>query len=532
MTVERRSERERVRSAEIVGSLSLATDLGMAFPFEHGLHATLMAMRLAELAGVDNSVAIRTYYSCLLVYVGCTTDAYEGTTVFGGAQTPSVIPVLFGSRRELVGGVLRALPSPERRGLGKVYDTVRRIPGAIASDSAHQRSICEVAEILSERIGLPGDIADLFPMLTERWDGKGRLGRARGSDIPLALRIAELARDIAFQVAIGDTDHAIEVASARSGGAFDPALVDLFVTNAGEVVDAGRPHGSAWDVVMAAEPRPHLYIEGDQIDKALAAMGDFSDLLCPSLIGHSADVAALSDRAARLAGLPEDDVVRVRRAATVHDLGRVAISPTLWEKAGPLTTDELEQVRLHPYHTERVLARTPFLADLGSVAACHHERLDGTGYHRSMTARALDPGTRLLAVADVFSALTEQRAHRPAFGSQEAAEIVTEEANSGRLDPAMVRAVVEAAGLPVPEVENPAGLTERELDVLGLLASGLQTKQIARRLGMSPKTADTHIQASYRKIGVSTRAAATLYVMEHGLLPSGEFPMATSPDSS
>lgn len=531
VTIEPPSNNETVRSAEIVASLSLATDLGMGFPFEHGLHATLMAMHLAELAEVDNATATRIYYSCLLVYVGCTTDAYEGTTIFGGRQTENVIPVLFGSRRELVGGVLQALPRPEATGPRRIYDTIRRIPGAIAGDISHQRSICEVAEIVSERIGLPGDIAGLFPLLTERFDGKGRLGRASGHEIPLALRIAELSRDIAYQATIGDTDHVVRTERSRAGGAFDPDLVDLFVRHADEVIGAGRPSGSAWDEVLSSEPVPHLYIEGGQIDKALEAIGDFTDLLCPSLTNHSSGVADLAERGARLAGFDDADVVAIRRGALIHDVGRVAVDASIWEKPAALTTDEIEQVRLHPYHTGRVFTRSPFLSELAGLAICHHERLDGSGYHRGLTAQTLDPRSRLIAVADTFHALTEPRAYRAGMAPSVAVDVVVELASSGVLDSAMVRAVVEAAGEPVPDVENPAGLTDREIEVLGLLARGLQTKQIARSLEVSPKTADTHIQAAYRKIGVSTRAAATLYVMEHGLTPSGEFPMVSRTDS-
>lgn len=523
--VENESNREGIRTAEVVAALSLATDLGMGFPFEHGLHATLMAMRLADAAGVDTATARRTYYSCLLIYVGCTTDAYQGATIFGGEQTRNVLPVLFGSRRELIGGALRALPDPGAKGVSRAFDTLTRIPRAIASDVPHQRSICEVAEILSDRVGLPSDVAGLFPMLTERWDGKGRLGRARGREIPMALRIAELARDIAFQFTIGDAAHAVKVARSRAGGAFDPDLVGLFVDHADAVLAVGHSDGSVWEELLAVEPGSHLFLEDAQIDRALAAMGDFADLLCPSFVTHSSGVAALAERAAELVGFAYEDVVAVRRAAWVHDLGRVGIGASLWEKPGRLTVDEREQVRLHPYHTERVLARSPFLAELGAVAGCHHEHLDGSGYHRGLTAKTLDPRSRIIAVADTFHALTESRSYRSALDASEAAEVVVEQATMGLLDPGMVRAVVEAAGEPVPEVENPAGLTDREIEVLALLARGLQTKQIAHALGVSPKTADTHIQSAYRKIGVSTRAAATLFMMEHGLVASGGFPI-------
>ncbi|MGH9178044.1 MAG: HD domain-containing phosphohydrolase, partial [Acidimicrobiales bacterium] len=167
----------------------------------------------------------------------------------------------------------------------------------------------------------------------------------------------------------------------------------------------------------------------------------------------------------------------------------------------------------------------PFLADLASVATLHHERLDGSGYHRSSTVAGLAPPARLLAAADVYHAMTEPRPHRAPLSDAEAAEALAAEARAGRLDPDAVAAVLDAAGHAVPRVERPAGLTEREAEVVGLLARGLQTKQVARQLGISFKTADRHVQNAYRKIGVSTRAAAAVFAMEHGLVAWGELPM-------
>jgi HD-GYP domain-containing protein (c-di-GMP phosphodiesterase class II) len=225
------------------------------------------------------------------------------------------------------------------------------------------------------------------------------------------------------------------------------------------------------------------------------------------------------------------DDARVRaiaRAGLVHDLGRVAVHPRIWQKPGPLTADDWEQVRLHPYQTQRVLSRSAFLAELAPVAGAHHERLDGSGYHRAASAPALGAPARLLAAADAYQAMTEPRPHRAPLPPEQAARALADEASRGRLDPDAVTAVVEAAGQPPPHVERPAGLTEREAEVVVMLARGLQTKQVARGLGISVKTADHHVQNAYRKLGVSTRAGATLFAMEHGLLAWGELPMARS----
>ena len=182
-------------------------------------------------------------------------------------------------------------------------------------------------------------------------------------------------------------------------------------------------------------------------------------------------------------------------------------------------------MRLHPYHTERILSRSPFLAALAPVAGAHHERLDGSGYHRGTAGAGLTLPARVLAAADAYRAMTEPRPHRTPLPPERAADELAREASAGRLDADAVTAVVEAAGQQLPRVERPAGLTEREAEVVSMLARGLQTKQVAAALGISVKTADHHIQNAYRKIGVSTRAGATLFAMEHGLVAWGELPM-------
>jgi HD-GYP domain-containing protein (c-di-GMP phosphodiesterase class II) len=204
----------------------------------------------------------------------------------------------------------------------------------------------------------------------------------------------------------------------------------------------------------------------------------------------------------------------------------------VWAQAGPLSQDHWEQVRLHAYHSERVLGRSPYLSTLGGPCAGHHERLDGSGYHRGTGAGSLSREARLLGAADVAHALIEPRAHRPALPPERVADLLATEAREGRLDQQAVDAVLGAVGRHLPADALPAGLTPREAEVIGLLAHGLQTKQVARRLAISPKTADRHVQNAYAKIGVSTRAAAAVYAMQHGLVPWGELPMSRAGERS
>jgi HD-GYP domain-containing protein (c-di-GMP phosphodiesterase class II) len=506
--------------------LCLATDLGVGFPFQHGLHATAMTMRLCEILEVGDDTARDAYYASMLAYVSCTTDAAEGLLdVFAGHQEDEVIPVIWGTPAELMRGLIGGLPPPRAGRARRILEIARRLPRAIGIARSYQTALCEVAEMMAERLGLPSETQTLFRYLTDRWDGKGPLKRAREEEIPLALRIAWVARDAAYHHHIGGVDHAVATIGERSGRAFDPAVASAFVAGADRIIGAARPGPASFTALLESEPEPASTIDGAGIDRALAAVGDFGDLVAPALAGHSAGVAGLAARAAEAAGMAQAEVTEVRRAALVHDVGRVSVDPRVWMEPGPLGAAEWEQVRLHPYHTERILAPAPGLDRIASIARDHHERSDSSGYHRGVGGAALSPSSCLLAAADVFHAMTESRPHRPALGPDQAAAELGREANAGRLDPDAVGAVIAAAGQPIPELERPAGLTEREAEVIGLLARGLLTKQVARHLDISPKTVDTHIQNAYRKIGLSTRAAATMYAMEHGLLPSGELPI-------
>jgi DNA-binding CsgD family transcriptional regulator len=202
----------------------------------------------------------------------------------------------------------------------------------------------------------------------------------------------------------------------------------------------------------------------------------------------------------------------------------------VWAKPGRLSRDEEERVRLHAYHSERVLDAVPGLRPVARLAGSHGERYDGSGYHRGSRAEDLPFAAWLLAAADCYQAMREPRAHRPALSAADATEALCRETAAGKFAPEATHAVLavagqgggqpgQATGQPRPAAEpRPAGLSERECEVLGLIARGMATKQVARRLGISPKTCDHHIQSLYGKIGLSTRAGATLFALEHGLV--------------
>ena len=276
--------------------------------------------------------------------------------------------------------------------------------------------------------------------------------------------------------------------------------------------------------MIAVEPALAVVLSGERLDEALLAIANFVDLKSPYTLGHAhavADLAAEARRAARAVG---DEVGTLRRAGLVHDLGRLGVSNSIWDKPGPLGAGEWERVRLHPYLTERMLRQSEALAPLGAIAVQHRERLDGSGYPRGLAGAAISRSARIVGAADAYQAMREPRPYRPPRSADEAAAELRADAKAGRLDAEAVEAVLGAAGHRVLRRRGgPAGLTAREVDVLRLLARGLSNKEIAERLVISPKTVGNHVEHIYAKIDASTRATASLFAMQHGLLPEEEF---------
>ncbi len=373
----------------------------------------------------------------------------------------------------------------------------------------------EVGGRLVLRLGLENSVADCVRHIFERWDGQGVPSGVAGEDIPLGTRIGHVASAAAMFAQAAGRGHALNTIEKWSGKVLDPAIASTFVTHANDLfacLDTADP----WMGVLEAEPRPwQMAGEGD-LEEICEVFGDFVDLKTPFLHGHSGRVARLAEGAARVLKMDEGDRAALRRAGLLHDLGRVGIATGIWEKTSPLGTLEIEQVRMHPYHTERILERSALLYPLARVAGLHHERIDGSGYYRGLPASMLDLPARILAAADACAELLEDRPGRAALSPDEAAVLLAKEA----LDPDAVRAVLQAAGARRADVKRkrPAGLTKREVEVLRLLARGQTLKEIAEELVISESTAHTHAAHIYEKAEISTRAGAALFAMEHGLL--------------
>jgi HD-GYP domain-containing protein (c-di-GMP phosphodiesterase class II)/DNA-binding CsgD family transcriptional regulator len=514
-----RTASPRLRLAEVVAVLSLATDLGMSQPMDCGLRSCLLAVRLGEALGLGEAELGDVYYLALLRFVGCTANAHTIGAVFGDelAARAWMAPVDYGRPVEVLAALVRNVGAgqPPLRRARTLVSALAGMPRLMETGAAH----CEVAQRLAGRLGFGPGIAGALGQVFEHWDGRGLPRGLKGEQIARSARVVAFAHDAALFHRIGGPEAAVGMARERSGNVHDPAVVEAFRREAGRLL-ASLDTPSVWDAVLAAEPGAQPWLARPQVETAARAIADFVDLKSPFTGGHSSGVAALAAAAATGCGLPAEEVDGLRLTGLLHDLGRVAVSADVWDKPAPLSDGEWEQVRLHPYHAERILARAPALSPFGQLAALHHERLDGSGYHRGAPASLQPLAARLLAAADAYQAMTEPRPHRPARPAEAAADELRREVRAGRLDGDAANAVLSAAGHRVRPGHRtwPAGLSDREVEVLRLVARGLSNRQMAARLSLSDRTVQHHVEHIYDKIDVSTRAAATLFAMQHDLL--------------
>ncbi len=506
---------EGLRLAELMAALSLATDLGMGQPLEQALRTCLIALEVAELAALPPGDLPSVYFGALLRFLGCTADAHETAKLTGDdiVFRQAVAPVFGAGTAQMMRSILPSVGA----GVSRPARTRLTVGFMVRGRTVVRQGVrahCEVGEALAARVGLPDGVRRCLNQAFEGWNGHGFPHGTRGDAIVPAARVVVISRDLEVLDRVLDPRAAAaEIARRRRAGTYDPALADL-VGRHGESILMGLEGVAAWESVIEREPEPKSWVAAGRVDEVIEAFADFADLKTGFTVGHSRGVAALAARAD-----PENATV-LRRTALLQDLGRVAVPNPVWEKPGPLTSSEWELVRLHCYYTERVLSRCPPLASLALNAGMHHERRDGSGYHRGLRDAAIPPMARLLAAADAYQAMTEPRPHRPSLPPRTAAAELRSEVRAGRLDAGAVEAVLDAAGHPRARVaaELPAGLTEREAQVLRLIARGASKREVARQLTISPATADHHVRHIYDKLGVVTRAGAAIFAVEHGLV--------------
>jgi putative nucleotidyltransferase with HDIG domain len=514
--------KDQVRLAELLGGLSLACDVADGFPLEKVLRTVVLAVELGRRHGLATGSLRDIYYTALLRYAGCTAFSHEEAHRYGAGDDIGTRRVMAMADAADPLGLIRNVATGIGHGatlLARAGAVARLLAdGQAARDHAHSQ--CEVSVRMATLVGVSSGVTSALQHICERFDGKGQPRKVAGEGLALAMRVAHVA-DVAEIAHHRDGRAAArELVRRRAGGQLDPGLARSFLREADQLF-AAIESPTLWQLYLDCEPLPHAVASGGRLDDVARAFAQFADVKSGYTLGHSPAVAELAVRAAEALSVGEEDRALLRQAALLHDLGRVGTPNRIWDKPARLSSSEWEQVRMHTYWTERILCRAAPLQRAAGLAAAAHERLDGGGYHRALPGGSLSRLARVLAAADTYHALRELRPHRPAFSADAAADIVQAEIGAGRLDRQAAHAVLEAAGGGsgrAPPASWPKGLTDREVQVLQLLARGRTNKEIGSLLGISPRTAQHHVIHIYQKIGVESRAAAALFATDEGLL--------------
>jgi putative nucleotidyltransferase with HDIG domain len=424
----------------VIGALSYALDIAEGQPPGHAVRSCLIGMRLAEELELSAAQRSDLFYALLLKDAGCSANANRMAALFAADDRTTKASsklIDWSDRRASFLWSLRAVAPGE--GLRRRVQVLSGIRAEGEVTRSFMEARCDRGAEIARMLFLSEETAAAIRSLDEHWDGRGMPDGLRGAEIPLAARIMCLAQTIEVFHATGGVDSAREMAKRRRGRWFDPTLVDAFMRFSGErdfwaAIEA--PDVSHWE-----PPDLALACDEARLDRIAEAFARVIDAKSPFTASHSKRVAEIADGIAAALVFDQRERRIMRRAALLHDIGKLAISNRILDKPDKLTDEEFRAIQTHPVHTLRILERAPCFAELADLAANHHEKLDGSGYPRSLGAVDLDLPMRVLAVADIYEALTAERPYRAPLSVEDSLAIVDQQVPH-RLD-ADVRTALE-----------------------------------------------------------------------------------------
>ena len=433
-----------IRMSEVVSALSYALDITEGQPEGHSVRSCMIGMRLAREMRMKPAQQSALFYALVLKDLGCSSNASKICYLFGSddhktksdAKTTNWTS-LPSQLSYIVRNTGPGLPIMERL---KTFFRLARNANKFAREIVEIR--CDRGAQIARQLQMPEETALAIRSLDEHWDGGGHPQGLRGEQIPLLARILGLAQTVEVFYAKSGLPAALEVAKERRKKWFDPELV--------KILHGIRNDHAFWESLNAPEPFKRLaalepvdrrlVADGDQLDRIAVGFGQVIDAKSPWTYRHSEGVAAVAGGIAGVMGFKPMELRLLRRAALLHDIGKLGISNLILDKPGRLTPEELEQMRKHPFYTRQILDRVRGFSDIADVAAAHHERLDGKGYHQGIPAAQLGTAVRILTVADMYEALAAKRPYRDDLSAEQVMEILNKQLGSG-LDPTCVEAL-------------------------------------------------------------------------------------------
>lgn len=444
------SSEAQIRAADIVSALSYALDLTEGQQtMGKSVRTCWLGMRIAAQLGLPAAEQTHLYYAMLLKDAGCSSNAARVAQIFGGDDLATKRALRRTNwRRPSLGDFTMMLPhvAPNESWLQRLSRMVKVALNRRESAASVVGLRCERGADIVRKMGFAVQVSDAILHLDEHWDGNGVPFGVRGAAIPVAAQIASLAQTLEAYATSYGVPEAIRAARSRRRTWFNPELI--------QVLPSLERDAALWENFFSPEVRERVlemdrgdeyYLSPRRLDEICEAFADVIDAKTHYTYEHSSGVSEAAVAIARRMNLGEETVTMLRRAALLHDIGKLSVSNTILEKPGKLTEAEWQSVRLHPYYTQKILERIRGFEELTFVASAHHERLDGRGYFMNLPAEALTLPARILAVADVFDALHAERPYREALPPEKVFAILDKDAPHA-LDGDCVQALKEAVG--------------------------------------------------------------------------------------
>ena len=424
--------------------MSYALDLTEGQPQGHAARSCLLGMRIAEEIRLTADQRSDLFYALLMKDAGCSSNAARVSQLFGGNDQDAKRGLWERDWTKWREKIAYALEYTEPE--GSLVERLRRFATLAAAGPSSQRELfeirCDRGASIARALGVSEPTAVAIRAMDEHWDGGGYPEGLRRDQIPLYARIVGLAQVVEIYWAKGGAGAAVEVARERRGRWFDPQLVNAFCAlGAGDRIWSDLRSETLSDAIAAAEPIERaIPADESRLDRIARAFALVVDAKSAFTYQHSDRVAAISESIAAEMDMPAPERVRLRHAALLHDIGKLSVPNRILDKPGQLDADEWEIVKRHPHFTYEILARVPVFSEFAYDASCHHERIDGRGYHRGVPGDGLSMPARIMATADIFDALSAARPYRGAMPLEQVLTIIGE-GRGTQLCPATVDAL-------------------------------------------------------------------------------------------
>ena len=426
---------DAVRVSDLLGALSFALDLTEGQPMGHSLRTCLIGMSLAERAGLSLVERRDLYYALILKDAGCSSNSARVFALFGGDERVAKHDFSRIDWSNYLRATQHAMShvTPGASWFARACRVATLARAGTRATSELFETRCERGADIVLQFGLGARSAEAVRSLDEHWDGGGQPRGLSGAEIPMLSRIAGLAQVLERYLMSDGARAALGIAQARAGRWFDPTLVRALEGLEQRLTEfAALDESGLREAVRAAEPGGAALLAGSgTLDRIADGFAGVVDAKSPFTARHSRQVAEVSIAISERLGFSPAQRRDLGRAALLHDIGKLSVPNSILDKAGPLTAEEWQVVRMHPYYTLRILNHIRGFETLARVAAAHHERLDGRGYFLGLRAEQIPLEARILAAADIFEALTSSRPYRPALPEEVALRIMERDRGVG-----------------------------------------------------------------------------------------------------